>query len=55
MKSGNLNFLEPSGHIGHVMGLIYLFIYAGTPQAGEKYLVGNPKKQIGFILNPRYC
>ena len=24
MKSGNLNFLEPSGHLGPVMGLIYL-------------------------------
>ena len=23
-KSGNLNFLEPSGHLGVVMGLIYL-------------------------------
>jgi len=28
MKSGNLNFLETSGHLGPVMGLIYLyFIY----------------------------
>ena len=26
MKSGNLNFLEPSGHLGPVMGMIYLFI-----------------------------
>jgi len=25
-KSGNLNFLEPSGHFGPVMGLIYLII-----------------------------
>ena len=25
MKSGNLNFLEPSGHLGPVMGLIYLW------------------------------
>ena len=24
MKSGNLNFLEPSGHLGPVVGLIYL-------------------------------
>jgi len=24
-KSGNLNFLEPSGHLGPVTGLIYLF------------------------------
>ena len=24
-QSGNLNFLEPSGHLGPVMGLIYLF------------------------------
>jgi len=23
MKSGNLNFLEPSGHLGPVMGLLY--------------------------------
>jgi hypothetical protein len=30
-------------------------IYAGTANAGEQYLEGNPKKQIGFILNPRYC
>ena len=27
MKSGNLNFLEPSGHLGPVMGLIYLFFF----------------------------
>jgi len=28
LKFGNLNFLEPSGHLGHVMGLIYLiYIY----------------------------
>jgi hypothetical protein len=26
MKSGNLNFLEPSGHLGAVMGLIYLYL-----------------------------
>jgi len=26
MKFGNLNFLEPSGHLGPVMGMIYLFI-----------------------------
>jgi len=26
MKSGNLNFLEPSGHLGPVMGLIYLLL-----------------------------
>ena len=25
-KSGNLNFLEPSGHLGPVMGLIYLYV-----------------------------
>jgi hypothetical protein len=25
--SGNLNFLEPSGHLGPVMGLIYLYLY----------------------------
>ena len=24
-KSGNLNFLEPSGHLGPVTGLIYLY------------------------------
>jgi len=24
-QSGNLNFLEPSGHLGPVMGLIYLY------------------------------
>ena len=24
-QSGNLNFLEPSEHLGPVMGLIYLF------------------------------
>ena len=27
MKSGNLNFLEPSGHLGPVMGLLYLYKY----------------------------
>jgi hypothetical protein len=27
MKSGNLNFLEPSWHLGPVMGLIYIYIY----------------------------
>jgi len=27
MKSGNLNFLEPSGHLGAVMGLLYLYFY----------------------------
>jgi len=26
MKSGNLNFLETSGHFGPVMGLIYLYL-----------------------------
>ena len=26
MQSGDLNFLEPSGHLGLVMGLICLFI-----------------------------
>jgi len=26
-KSGNLNFLEPSGHLGPVMGLIYLYSF----------------------------
>jgi len=26
-KSGSLNFLEPSGHLGPVMGLIYPFFY----------------------------
>jgi len=26
IKYGNLNFLEPSGHIGPVMGLIYLLL-----------------------------
>jgi len=25
-KSGNLNFLEPSGHLRPVMGLLYLYI-----------------------------
>jgi len=25
MKSGNLNFLEPSGHLEPVMGLIYFY------------------------------
>jgi len=25
-KSGSLNFLEPSGHLGPVMGLIYLYL-----------------------------
>ena len=28
MKSGNLNFLQPSGHLGPLMGLIY-FLYSG--------------------------
>ena len=28
MKSGNLNFLEPSGHLGPVMGLIHLYLRA---------------------------
>jgi hypothetical protein len=27
MKSGNLNFLESSGHLGLVMGLLYLYFY----------------------------
>ena len=27
MKSGNLNFLEPSGHFGPVTGLIYLTFF----------------------------
>ena len=27
MKSGNLNFLEPSGQLGPVTGLIYFFFY----------------------------
>jgi len=27
MKSGNLDFLEPSGHLGPVRGLIYLNLY----------------------------
>jgi len=26
-KFGNLNFLEPSGHLGTAMGLLYLFYY----------------------------
>ena len=26
-QSGNLNFLEPSGHLGPVMGLIYIFFF----------------------------
>ena len=24
-QSGNLNFIEPSGHLGPVMGLLYLY------------------------------
>ena len=27
MKSGNLNFLEPSGHSRPVTGLLYLYLY----------------------------
>jgi len=27
MKSGNLNFLEPSGHSKPVTGLLYLYLY----------------------------
>jgi len=35
MKSGNLNFLEPSGHLGHVMGLLY--IYSNTDSFHSPY------------------
>jgi len=27
MNSGNLNFMESSGHLGPVMGLLYLYLY----------------------------
>jgi len=28
--SGNLNFLEPSGHLGPVMGLLFIFLWRPT-------------------------
>ena len=35
MKSGNLNFLEPSGHLGPVTGLIYLNLVEFLPNSKE--------------------
>jgi len=32
MKSGNLNFLEPSGHLGPVTGLLYLLPFNRNSQ-----------------------
>ena len=39
MKSGNLNFVETSGHFGNVMGLIYLYLlhFRGV-SVSEKYV-----------------
>jgi len=35
MKSGNLNFLETSGHLGPVTGLIYLNLVEFLPNSKE--------------------
>ena len=51
-KSGNLNFLEPSGHLGPVMGLIYLFSHAKR-EGGDLELLQQrvPKLQLGYVTS----
>jgi len=35
MKTGNLNFLEPVGHLGPVMGLTYLYMVRERMEGGK--------------------
>ena len=49
-SSGNLNFLEPSGHLGPVMGLIYIFFYQKKRKdlAKNKHRYQDTRCQIRF-------
>jgi len=50
-KSGNLNFLEPSGHLGPVMGVIYLYLYMyiSCPQF-SKFLPISPSYDVLLFI-----
>jgi len=42
-QSGNLNFVEPSGHLGPVMGLIYLFNFLPMSVKSKRHFTWRPE------------
>ena len=55
LKSGILNFLEPSGHLGPVMGLIYLFLpfTVGYGLAGvEGHIISHAYPEVIVVNDP---
>jgi len=53
-KSGNLNFLQPSGPVQACNGTaLYIYIYIYTPMTAYIHIQGGPKVGIQYIVN--YC
>jgi len=49
-KSGKLNFLEPSGHLGSVMGLLYLpYLFSDMRYIPHKGCASNVTEEL-YIL-----